>query len=82
MKIDAVDFYCLSMPEVTTEADGSQDALLMRVQAGRHVGWVSVSAPRDGVAFLRDLFRPLPYLIGEPSFRHVSGRSGPHTFGP
>lgn len=39
MKIDAVDFYYLSMPEVTTEADGSQDALLVRVQAGGHVGW-------------------------------------------
>jgi len=39
MKIDAVDFFYLSMPEVTTDADGSQDALLVRVQAGPHVGW-------------------------------------------
>ena len=39
MKIDAVDFFYLSMPEVTTEGDGSQDALLVRVSAGRHVGW-------------------------------------------
>ncbi len=39
MKIDAVDFYYLSMPKVTTDADGSQDALLVRVQAGPHVGW-------------------------------------------
>src|SRR5512147_974482 len=39
MKIDAVDFYYLSMPVVTTEADGSQDALLVRVEAGGHVGW-------------------------------------------
>ncbi len=39
MKIDAVDFFYLSMPEVTTEADGSQDALLVRVSAGGHVGW-------------------------------------------
>lgn len=28
MKIDQVDFYYLSMPEVTTAGDGSQDALL------------------------------------------------------
>ena len=39
MKIDAVDFFYLSMPEVTTEGDGSQDALLVRVSASGHVGW-------------------------------------------
>ncbi|MBZ5683567.1 MAG: mandelate racemase/muconate lactonizing enzyme family protein [Acidobacteriia bacterium] len=39
MKIEAVDFFYLSMPEVTTEGDGSQDALLVRVVAGGHIGW-------------------------------------------
>ena len=39
MKIDAVDFYYLSMPEVLDIGDGSQDALLVRVQAGEHIGW-------------------------------------------
>jgi L-alanine-DL-glutamate epimerase-like enolase superfamily enzyme len=39
MKIDAVDFFYLSMPEVTTEGDGSQDALLVRVAGGGQVGW-------------------------------------------
>src|SRR5258707_15662028 len=39
MQIDAVDFFYLSMPEVTTEGDGSQDALLVRVAPGGHVGW-------------------------------------------
>jgi L-alanine-DL-glutamate epimerase-like enolase superfamily enzyme len=39
VKIEAVDFFYLSMPEVTTEGDGSQDALLVRVAAGGHVGW-------------------------------------------
>ncbi|HEY1678134.1 MAG TPA: mandelate racemase/muconate lactonizing enzyme family protein [Candidatus Sulfotelmatobacter sp.] len=39
MKIEAVDFFYLSMPEVTTEGDGSQDALLVRVAAGGHIGW-------------------------------------------
>lgn len=38
MRIEAVDFFYLSMPEVTTEADGSQDALLVRVAAGGLVG--------------------------------------------
>ena len=39
MNIDAVDFFYASMPHVTLEADGSQDALLVRVAAGGHIGW-------------------------------------------
>ncbi len=38
-KIEAVDFFYLSMPLVTTEGDGSQDALLVRVTAGGVEGW-------------------------------------------
>ena len=39
MKIEAVDFFYLSIPTVLDIGDGSQDALLVRVQAGPHVGW-------------------------------------------
>lgn len=39
MKIEAVDFFYLSMPEVTTEGDGSQDALVVRIAAGGYIGW-------------------------------------------
>ena len=39
MKIEAVDFFYLSMPVVRDVGDGSQDALLVRVQAGGHIGW-------------------------------------------
>ena len=39
MQIDAVDFFYLSMPEVTLEGDGSQDALLVRIAAGGDIGW-------------------------------------------
>lgn len=39
MKIDAVDFFYLSMPNVTVDVDGSQDALLVRVIAGDQIGW-------------------------------------------
>src|SRR5579859_6969591 len=39
MRIEAVDFFYLSMPVITTEGDGSQDALLVRVAAGGLVGW-------------------------------------------
>ena len=39
MKIEAVDFFYLSMPVVKDIGDGSQDALLVRLQAGGCVGW-------------------------------------------
>ncbi|MHB2168600.1 mandelate racemase/muconate lactonizing enzyme family protein [Alsobacter sp. R-9] len=51
MKIEAVDFFYLSMPEVTTEADGSQDALVVRVAGGGHVGWGECeAAPLPSIA--------------------------------
>jgi len=40
MRIDSVEFFYASMPEVTLEADGSQDALLVRVTGDDgSVGW-------------------------------------------
>ena len=39
MTVEAVDFFYLSMPEVLDIGDGSQDALLVGVRAGDHVGW-------------------------------------------
>lgn len=39
MHVDAVDLFYLSMPEVRDVGDGSQDALLVRVRAGDHVGY-------------------------------------------
>jgi L-alanine-DL-glutamate epimerase-like enolase superfamily enzyme len=39
MPIEAVDFFYLSMPVVTDEGDGSQDALLVRVMADGVEGW-------------------------------------------
>ena len=39
MKIEAVDFFYLSMPEVLDIGDGSQDALLVRIRAGGLEGW-------------------------------------------
>jgi L-alanine-DL-glutamate epimerase-like enolase superfamily enzyme len=51
MRIEAVDFFYASMPEVTTAADGSQDALLVRVAAGGHVGWGECeAAPLPSIA--------------------------------
>ena len=40
MRIDSADFFYASMPEVTLEADGSQDALLVRVVGDDgSIGW-------------------------------------------
>jgi len=51
MKIDSVDFFYLAMPVVTTAGDGSQDALVVRVSAGGHVGWGECeAAPLPSIA--------------------------------
>ncbi|PDQ35589.1 MAG: mandelate racemase [Candidatus Lumbricidophila eiseniae] len=39
MKIDSIDMYYLRMPEVLDIGDGSQDMLLVRVEADGSVGW-------------------------------------------
>ncbi len=51
MRIESVDFFYLAMPEVTTAADGSQDALLVRVTGGGHIGWGECeAAPLPSIA--------------------------------
>jgi L-alanine-DL-glutamate epimerase-like enolase superfamily enzyme len=51
MRIEAVDLFYLSMPEITEEADGSQDALLVRVAAGGRVGFGECeAAPLPSIA--------------------------------
>lgn len=53
MRIDAVDFFYLSMPVVEDIGDGSQDALLVRVAAGGYVGWGECeAAPLPSIAAL------------------------------
>ncbi len=39
MKIESVEFFYASMPEVLNIGDGSQDALLVRIRAGGYEGW-------------------------------------------
>ena len=38
-KIESVDFFYLAMPEILDVADGSQDAMLVRIVAGDQIGW-------------------------------------------
>ena len=39
MKIENIELYYLSMPEILDEANGSQDALIVKVEGGGLVGW-------------------------------------------
>ena len=39
MKIENIELFYLSMPEILDEADGSQDALIVKVEGGGMVGW-------------------------------------------
>jgi L-alanine-DL-glutamate epimerase-like enolase superfamily enzyme len=53
MKIESIDFYYLAMPMIEDIGDGSQDALLVRVAAGGHVGWGECeAAPLVSIASL------------------------------
>ena len=53
MRIESIDFFYLSMPKVTAEADGSQDALVVRVAAGGLVGYGECeAAPLPSIAAL------------------------------
>ena len=51
MKIESVDFFYFSIPEVLDIGDGSQDALLVRVRAGGYEGWGECeAAPLPSIA--------------------------------
>jgi L-alanine-DL-glutamate epimerase-like enolase superfamily enzyme len=72
-RIEAVDFFYLSMPVVTEEADGSQDALLVRVVAGEHVGWGECeAAPLPSIAAF---VCPMSHGVCRPVAHSVLGQS-------
>lgn len=80
-RIDAVDFFYASMPEVTDEADGSQDALLVRVVAGDHVGWGECEAsPLTSIAAF---VAPASHGVCQPVSASVLGEriDGPGDIG-
>jgi L-alanine-DL-glutamate epimerase-like enolase superfamily enzyme len=73
MKIEAVDFYYLSMPEITTEADGSQDALLVRVAAGGHIGWGECEA--SPLVSIAAFVCPMSHGVCRPVAAQVLGQT-------
>ncbi|MBF9232825.1 mandelate racemase/muconate lactonizing enzyme family protein [Microvirga alba] len=73
MKIEAVDFFYLAMPQVTTEADGSQDALLVRVVAGGHVGWGECEA--SPLVSIAGFVTPMSHGVCRPVAASVLGQT-------
>ncbi len=73
MKIEAIDFFYLAMPVVTDEADGSQDALLVRVAGGGLVGWGECeAAPLPSIAAL---VCPMSHGVCRPVADSVLGKT-------
>ncbi len=73
MRIDAVDFFYLSMPEILDIGDGSQDALLVRVRAGGYVGWGECEA--SPLVSIAALVCPMSHGACKPVRDSVLGQS-------
>jgi len=77
MKIESVDFFYLSMPEVLDIGDGSQDALLVRIRAGGLEGWGECEAsPLTSIAsyvcpMSHSACKPLKYALEGMSINSV-----------
>lgn len=72
MRIDAVDFFYLSMPTITTDADGSQDALLVRVVADGTQGWGECEA--SPLASIAAFVTPMSHGACQPISASVLGQ--------
>jgi L-alanine-DL-glutamate epimerase-like enolase superfamily enzyme len=71
-KIDSLDFFYLSMPQVLDIGDGSQDALLVRVTAGGATGWGECeAAPLPTIA---SLVCPMSHSACKPVAASVIGQ--------
>lgn len=72
MKIESVDLFYLSMPQVLDIGDGSQDLLLVRLEAGGHLGWGECeSSPLTSIA---SLVCPMSHSACKPVRASVLGQ--------
>lgn len=72
MRIEAVDFFYLSMPQILDIGDGSQDLLLVRLVAGPYVGWGECEAsPLTSIA---SLVCPMSHSACKPVRESVLGQ--------
>lgn len=72
MKIEAVDLFYLSMPEVLDIGDGSQDALLVRIRAGGHEGWGECEA--SPLTTIASYVAPMSHSACKPVKHSVEGK--------
>jgi L-alanine-DL-glutamate epimerase-like enolase superfamily enzyme len=73
MRIEAIDCFYLSMPDVLDIGDGSQDALLVRVVADGYVGWGECeAAPLVSIA---SLICPMSHSACKPVAASVLGQT-------
>ena len=73
MKIESVDFFYLAMPVVTTAADGSQDALVVRVSGGGLIGWGECEA--SPVPSIAAFVTPMSHGVCRPVSDSVLGET-------
>ncbi|MBA3686703.1 MAG: mandelate racemase/muconate lactonizing enzyme family protein [Planctomycetes bacterium] len=73
MRIESVDIFYLRMPEVLDIGDGSQDATLVRVSGGGHVGWGQCEA--SPLASIAAWVCPLSHSACKPVSASVLGRA-------
>ena len=71
MKIDAIDFFYLRMPEVLPIADGSQDSLLVRARSGDLTGWGECEA--SPLVCIASWIAPMSHEICRPLCEAVLG---------
>jgi L-alanine-DL-glutamate epimerase-like enolase superfamily enzyme len=72
-KIESIDFFYLSMPEILDIGDGSQDALLVRVSAGGHCGWGECEA--SPLPTIAALVAPMSHSACKPVAGSVLGQT-------
>ena len=73
MIIEDVSLFYFAMPTVTDEADGSQDALLVRIAGGDYVGWGECeAAPLPSIAAF---ICPKSHGVCKPVGSSVIGKS-------
>lgn len=72
MRIESVDFFYLSMPEILDIGDGSQDALLVRLQAGGYTGWGECEA--SPLPCIAGLVAPMSHSACKPVRTSVLGQ--------
>jgi L-alanine-DL-glutamate epimerase-like enolase superfamily enzyme len=71
IKVEQIDIFYLSMPVVEDIGDGSQDACLVRVAAGGHVGWGECEA--SPLPTIAALVTPMSHSACHPVAASVLG---------